>query len=392
MANIVAAKTGNWSDPTVWVGGVLPGANDIAITDNYTITIDQNVTCTKLSNEAVSGHGSGHYELVGTMDCVINAIIESYPAAGVCLQIYSAGLTTINGNCLNQAVRVNAALAVVVVNGNVIGGINLRHYGISATQGQLTVNGYAKGGTGLEAVGVYNLTSKVYVERAIGNDYGPGGINSSAVGVSGNGGITASIETFVKYLQWGTYGMCPVSGTIKMVRDDTNEALLRDSTDGSEIALTVASTTPEPEPTPTPTPDTSGSNLISSFFNYIRGKIALASWFTDQGFTNQTVYRQFLPQVKDPNFPCITFGLDPEKREVFATIDDTTLYIGVHTKTFTATEFVANSIKDLLHKHQYSDDNLIIYKCLFTGGSPMPMFDKALNIWEVVLEFECSVG
>ena len=129
----------------------------------------------------------------------------------------------------------------------------------------------------------------------------------------------------------------------------------------------------------------------SAFFNHIRGFIAAASWFTSRGFTNQTVYRQFLPQVKDPLFPCITLGFDPDKRD-FADIDTGTLYVGVHTKSFPDTETVANKLKDSLHQHQFSDDTLIIYKCDFIGGTPMPMFDKSTAIWEVVLEFECWFG
>lgn len=43
MATITAVKAGNWSDTTVWSGGVLPGASDVAST-SFTITIDQDIT------------------------------------------------------------------------------------------------------------------------------------------------------------------------------------------------------------------------------------------------------------------------------------------------------------------------------------------------------------
>jgi hypothetical protein len=47
MATITATKAGNWSDTTVWSGGVLPGVNDVASTA-FTITIDQDITVQQL--------------------------------------------------------------------------------------------------------------------------------------------------------------------------------------------------------------------------------------------------------------------------------------------------------------------------------------------------------
>jgi hypothetical protein len=52
MATIISAKAGNWSDTTVWVGGVLPGVNDLAQA-NHNITIDQNINVQGLRLGAV---------------------------------------------------------------------------------------------------------------------------------------------------------------------------------------------------------------------------------------------------------------------------------------------------------------------------------------------------
>lgn len=43
MATITTLKAGNWSDPTVWNGGVLPGVNDYA-SAGHAVVIDQNIT------------------------------------------------------------------------------------------------------------------------------------------------------------------------------------------------------------------------------------------------------------------------------------------------------------------------------------------------------------
>jgi hypothetical protein len=60
MATIVAGANGNWSgtgESTPWIGGVPPGANDIAQSGNYMIAIDQNITCVELQSTGVTTGG-----------------------------------------------------------------------------------------------------------------------------------------------------------------------------------------------------------------------------------------------------------------------------------------------------------------------------------------------
>lgn len=40
MANRYAVKSGNWSDPTVWDGGTLPGVDDVVRPNGFTVEID----------------------------------------------------------------------------------------------------------------------------------------------------------------------------------------------------------------------------------------------------------------------------------------------------------------------------------------------------------------
>jgi hypothetical protein len=54
MATIIASKAGNWSDTTVWTGGVLPGVNDYASTA-FAITLDQDITVLGLRFTTTSG-------------------------------------------------------------------------------------------------------------------------------------------------------------------------------------------------------------------------------------------------------------------------------------------------------------------------------------------------
>jgi len=59
MANVKAVATGNWSDTATWDGGVLPTAADDVYTNNFNVTIDQNVTVLSLRNTAATGITAG---------------------------------------------------------------------------------------------------------------------------------------------------------------------------------------------------------------------------------------------------------------------------------------------------------------------------------------------
>jgi len=54
MALRVAVATGNWSNPAIWNGGVLPQAGDVVASNNFTVTIDQNINVDTLTNAATN--------------------------------------------------------------------------------------------------------------------------------------------------------------------------------------------------------------------------------------------------------------------------------------------------------------------------------------------------
>jgi hypothetical protein len=54
MALRVAVATGNWSSTATWNGGVLPGPGDIVASNNFTVTIDQNINVGSLTNAAAT--------------------------------------------------------------------------------------------------------------------------------------------------------------------------------------------------------------------------------------------------------------------------------------------------------------------------------------------------
>ncbi len=95
MANIAAVKSGNWSDPTVWSGGVLPGVNDLALSA-YTVTIDQDITVQGLY--AVSGGSSSAFVVTGTANRTITLTSTGLIAVGynhTTLVITSSGITNL---------------------------------------------------------------------------------------------------------------------------------------------------------------------------------------------------------------------------------------------------------------------------------------------------------
>jgi hypothetical protein len=54
MALRIAVASGNWSNPATWNGGVLPGPDDVVASNNFTVTINQDVNIDTLTNAARS--------------------------------------------------------------------------------------------------------------------------------------------------------------------------------------------------------------------------------------------------------------------------------------------------------------------------------------------------
>jgi hypothetical protein len=52
MALRVAVASGNWSNPATWNAGIIPAAGDIAASNGFTVTIDQNINVDSITNAA----------------------------------------------------------------------------------------------------------------------------------------------------------------------------------------------------------------------------------------------------------------------------------------------------------------------------------------------------
>jgi hypothetical protein len=160
MATIDSAGTGNFSDGATWVGGVVPGASDVArVLTGHTVTIDGNVTCQELRKDGSNTQHSGNFVLGGTH--TVTADITN-------------ACTGSNGSALVNF-TLNSGTATII--GNVTGGTGTNHRGIlGAGTGTLAITGDVTAGSGTASHGV-ELTGATTVCTVTGNL--TGGSNTS---------------------------------------------------------------------------------------------------------------------------------------------------------------------------------------------------------------------
>lgn len=130
MATIVAAKAGNWSDTTVWTGGVLPGLNDYASTA-FAINLDQDITILGLRYTA----SGGVLNIAGSTNRTINLTATDAFAFTTSVNWNYIVITNTATTNINSYFPQDAAnTGTKVINCNSVGGtIN-----ITATDGVLT--------------------------------------------------------------------------------------------------------------------------------------------------------------------------------------------------------------------------------------------------------------
>lgn len=187
MANILAAQSGNWSATSTWTGGVLPGVNDVAFANGFTVTIDQNISVVELSNQGSDGASQN-----GTFDVVTIPGTRTLTFSGV------LGSLTVGRVSSWPLITVNAASGTLVIDvervtggppgGNgwrtcrVLGACNIvctgDVYGVVLPSGNaggagafvldaaatLTVQGDAYGSNGSAAIGVSSSAAVVDIQ------------------------------------------------------------------------------------------------------------------------------------------------------------------------------------------------------------------------------------
>lgn len=225
MANILAAATGNWSSTATWTGGVLPGAADIAVANGKTVTIDQDISVTSLSNTTTGGAVAGGNFVVSSITGTRN-ILASAGLGGALIGIINIGLisitatsgivnfgsTTITGGNTGNFVCVlisGAGGCTITTTGNITGGAgNSASHGISSTTA-FTLNavnifgGFHQGVSGVYSSGNNTIINAV---NATGNQTsasltlvtGVTTVGTSTITLTGNaigGGVNTTTNT-----------------------------------------------------------------------------------------------------------------------------------------------------------------------------------------------------
>ena len=251
MADFKAAATGLWSAPGTWSGGVVPsGATDVVYSNNFTVTVDQDVavgTLTNASGGTVAAVAGGSFTVTGNRSIAANtngganlgnslgAVTYSgtdtftyigSPVGGTgggfnALAVTGVGCTVnitgtpTGGAGSNAQGVVVSSLCTVNVTGDCLAGVG--GYGVSVLGGNPTlvingnVKGYTTGATGSAGIQVTSTATVTINGYALGggaqNSYGAnlsagtttvtgtvtGGANSSAYGINMSGAANLTV-------------------------------------------------------------------------------------------------------------------------------------------------------------------------------------------------------
>lgn len=195
MAERYRTATGNWSNAAQWDGGVaLPGAGDDCYANNFTVTVNQDVTVSSLRTTA------GATAVAGGIFNATTQTINADVIAGTSSCLAMTGMGVLNGDSFggsaNQA-RGAVLAQGAVHNGNSLGGSHSTGYGTdlqagavqngnstgsAVTRGTFIQNGGvqigdATGGSAANVYGTLSQTGGIFRGRCFG------GSNATAYGV-----------------------------------------------------------------------------------------------------------------------------------------------------------------------------------------------------------------
>ncbi|MCX7987791.1 MAG: hypothetical protein N2662_12710 [Bacteroidales bacterium] len=161
-ATITSAGTGNWSAPTTWVGGVVPGVNDdVIIANGHQITVNVNAFCNTLTintgatNTSVAV-GNNNLSVTGaiTINAPTAANIQKYiSVVNGTLQAGSITLSATGGDTWDSYILISGTGSVSVAGNISLSPSNLRTYILFTGNGTLNVGGNLTGGGITSAAG-----------------------------------------------------------------------------------------------------------------------------------------------------------------------------------------------------------------------------------------------
>jgi len=234
MAVRYAVATGNWSNTATWNGGTLPTAADDVYSNNFTVTIDQDVTVLTLRTTAQSPAVAGGGFICSTARTITctDTTIGILSGTTTCLTITttSPNTVTINstittssttaistlsvtGNCILNIVGNISALSASVANTRAItisSGGTLNIVGNILTQGTAKISLLVTNNT------TVNITGDVEVSGNSGlNSVVAINATSSTINITGNVIRTAKIGSVLSYaIELGTNAILNVTGNV----------------------------------------------------------------------------------------------------------------------------------------------------------------------------------
>ena len=193
MAERWAIIAGNWSATATWNGGTLPAAGDDVYANNFTVTIDQNVSVKSLNTKAgTTAIAGGQFNVPAGAVRTVNA--DVFGGTTLCLNGLQSNLTftgnstggsaanaygvqlsgpgsTQTGNSLGGSfanANGSQVLSGAVHNGNSVGGSTNGAFGTNLSGGAFQ-NGTATGGSALGATGTNCANGSVFTGNAFGS-------------------------------------------------------------------------------------------------------------------------------------------------------------------------------------------------------------------------------
>ena len=223
MAIIRAAANGNFSAPGTWVGGVVPGAADDAISNNFIVVVDTNITVLSLSNSTTGGAtaGGSFNFTAGGFTANVGTLVAI--ATGLITFNHTTGTNTVNvtNNFLPsvQAIQfagngtVNFNIPLLFPSAAIVNGAFFKNGG-----GTLNFAGNLINTTG--ASGVINITAGT--TNITGNITGAAGSAGNATGLNITGGTTTVTGSVTGGSGGGaTHGIVITGGNLAVIGNVT---------------------------------------------------------------------------------------------------------------------------------------------------------------------------
>lgn len=250
MANYRRTATGNWSTLAQWQddgGGsytastVLPGPSDVVYANNFTVTLDVNVTVLELRNNTATNINAGGVFTFGAGNTVIANI---YAGTSTCLRNETTNTKTVIGNGFSGSANSpfavqNSWVGVINMTGNLFGGIggNQPWGGANTSTGIFNFTGNATGGAGSNATGITNDSTGTV--NVIGDVIGGSGVNArgaenraagtlivtNAIASTVNAGISGNNSagtTIIRSVTNGANGRMGAEGFVKFTNAGPN--------------------------------------------------------------------------------------------------------------------------------------------------------------------------